>query len=163
MTKMRIDESKGVPESPPPPVFSLLSLHSSPIFSPQECIISGLLSVMGLKVLHIDRNAYYGGDCASLNLTNLYAKFRPEGSREPSAALGSNRDYNVDLVPKFIMACGNLVKILLHTKVRKGGRQGGKKKGMVEKKDEYLRTLFYAPTPTRDLSAHTPKSTHTHP
>jgi RAB protein geranylgeranyltransferase component A len=30
---------------------------------------------------------------------------------------GSNRDYNVDLVPKFIMACGNLVKILLHTKV----------------------------------------------
>eukprot|EP00624_Nannochloropsis_granulata_P005557 evm.model.NODE_3956_length_9777_cov_39.554977.6 len=72
---------------------------------------------MGLKVLHIDRNAYYGGDCASLNLTNLYAKFRPEGSREPSPALGSNRDYNVDLVPKFIMACGNLVKILLHTKV----------------------------------------------
>jgi Rab GDP dissociation inhibitor len=29
---------------------------------------------MGLKVLHIDRNNYYGGDCASLNLTNLYAK-----------------------------------------------------------------------------------------
>lgn len=36
---------------------------------------------------------------------------------EPPAALGSNRDYNVDLVPKFIMACGDLVKILLHTKV----------------------------------------------
>ncbi|TFJ83414.1 hypothetical protein NSK_005254 [Nannochloropsis salina CCMP1776] len=83
----------------------------------KECIISGLLSVMGLKVLHIDRNAYYGGECASLNLTNLYAKFRPEGARDPPTALGSNRDYNVDLVPKFIMACGNLVKILLHTKV----------------------------------------------
>ena len=66
------------------------------------------------------------GDCASLNLTNLYAKFRPGGSREPSAALGSNRDYNVDLVPKFIMACGNLVKILLHTKVREGGREEGR-------------------------------------
>jgi Rab GDP dissociation inhibitor len=26
-------------------------------------------------------------------------------------------DWNVDLVPKFIMSCGNLVKILLHTKV----------------------------------------------
>jgi hypothetical protein len=26
-------------------------------------------------------------------------------------------DWNVDLIPKFIMACGNLVKILLHTKV----------------------------------------------
>lgn len=44
------------------------------IYTQQECIISGLLSVMGLKVLHIDRNNYYGGDCASLNLTNLYAK-----------------------------------------------------------------------------------------
>jgi Rab GDP dissociation inhibitor len=31
--------------------------------------------------------------------------------------LGSNRDYNVDLIPKFIMACGNLTKMLLHTKV----------------------------------------------
>ena len=27
------------------------------------------------------------------------------------------KDWNVDLVPKFIMACGKLVKILLHTKV----------------------------------------------
>lgn len=36
--------------------------------------MSGLLSVLGWKVLHIDRNNYYGGDCASLNLTNLYAK-----------------------------------------------------------------------------------------
>ena len=127
----------------------------------QECIISGLLSVMGLKVLHIDRNNYYGGACASLNLTNLYGKVciyfifyyrtdrqyyihtyvqilfekvhpksRPSTTfkhnqhnqqfrqgAEPPAALGSNRDYNVDLVPKFIMACGDLVKILLHTKV----------------------------------------------
>lgn len=77
--------------------------------------MSGLLSVLGKKVLVIDRNNYYGGACASLNLTNLYAKFRPE--EEPPKALGQNRDYNVDLVPKFIMACGNLVKILLHTKV----------------------------------------------
>jgi Rab GDP dissociation inhibitor len=45
----------------------------------------------------------------------LYAKFRP-GS-EPPEGLGQNRDYNVDLIPKFIMACGKLVKILLHTKV----------------------------------------------
>ena len=26
-------------------------------------------------------------------------------------------DWNVDLIPKFIMACGKLVKILLHSKV----------------------------------------------
>ena len=34
-----------------------------------ECILSGLLSVEGKKVLHMDRNDYYGGDSASLNLT----------------------------------------------------------------------------------------------
>lgn len=80
----------------------------------KECVISGLLSVSGKKVLHIDRNGYYGADCASLNLTNLYEKF--EAGEAPSS-LGSNRDYNVDLIPKFIMACGNLTKMLLHSKV----------------------------------------------
>lgn len=80
----------------------------------KECVISGLLSVSGKKVLHIDRNGYYGADCASLNLTNLYEKF---DAGEVPSTLGSNRDYNVDLIPKFIMACGNLTKMLLHSKV----------------------------------------------
>jgi len=35
----------------------------------KECILSGLLSTKGKRVLHLDRNGYYGGDCASLNLT----------------------------------------------------------------------------------------------
>jgi Rab GDP dissociation inhibitor len=81
----------------------------------KECILSGLLAVSGKKVLHLDRNAYYGGECASLNLTNLYAKFKP--GQTPRDDLGANRDYNIDLIPKFIMACGKLVKMLLHTKV----------------------------------------------
>ncbi|TMW68538.1 hypothetical protein Poli38472_006006 [Pythium oligandrum] len=81
----------------------------------KECILSGLLAVNGKKVLHMDRNPYYGGECASLNLTNLYNKFKPD--QEPRSDLGSNRDYNIDLIPKFIMACGKLVKMLLHTKV----------------------------------------------
>lgn len=80
----------------------------------KECILSGLLSTQGLKILHIDRNNYYGADCASLNLTNLYEKFQ---AGEVPEYLGSNRDFNVDLIPKFIMACGNLTKMLLHTKV----------------------------------------------
>lgn len=80
----------------------------------KECVISGLLSVKGKKVLHIDRNGYYGADCASLNLTNLFEKFQ---AGDVPSYLGSNRDYNVDLIPKFIMACGNLTKMLLHTKV----------------------------------------------
>jgi len=85
----------------------------------KECIMSGLLSTMGKKVLHVDRNQYYGADSASLNLSNLFAKFN--GGKQPEdrffEILGQNRDYNIDLIPKCIMACGKLVKILLHTKV----------------------------------------------
>jgi len=80
----------------------------------KECVISGLLSVKGMRVLQMDRNNYYGADCASLNLTNLYEKFN---AGAPPENLGANRDFNVDLIPKFIMACGNLTKMLLHTKV----------------------------------------------
>jgi RAB protein geranylgeranyltransferase component A len=36
-----------------------------------ECILSGLLSVEGKKVLHMDRNDYYGANSASLNLTQV--------------------------------------------------------------------------------------------
>ncbi|KAF7985329.1 hypothetical protein HWV62_6525 [Athelia sp. TMB] len=80
-----------------------------------ECILSGLLSVEGKKVLHMDRNDYYGGDSASLNLTQLYRKFRPD--QAPPAELGRDRDYAVDLIPKFIIASGELTKILVHTDV----------------------------------------------
>ena len=79
-----------------------------------ECMMSGLLSVLGMRVLHVDRNNYYGAEAASLSLSNLYEKFR---DHEPPQELGHNRDWNVDLIPKFIMACGRLVKILLHTQV----------------------------------------------
>ncbi|KAF9502507.1 rab GDP-dissociation inhibitor [Pleurotus eryngii] len=80
-----------------------------------ECILSGLLSVEGKKVLHMDRNDYYGGDSASLNLTQLYRKFRP--NQAPPSELGRDRDYAVDLIPKFIIASGEMTKILVHTEV----------------------------------------------
>jgi Rab GDP dissociation inhibitor len=78
-----------------------------------ECILSGLFSAYGKKVLHLDRNNFYGGETASLNLSNLYRMFYP--GRDPPAHLGANRDWNVDLVPKFTVANGKLVKIILHT------------------------------------------------
>eukprot|EP00629_Pelagomonadales_sp_RCC1024_P003071 CAMPEP_0119263292 /NCGR_PEP_ID=MMETSP1329-20130426/2740_1 /TAXON_ID=114041 /ORGANISM="Genus nov. species nov., Strain RCC1024" /LENGTH=478 /DNA_ID=CAMNT_0007262993 /DNA_START=155 /DNA_END=1588 /DNA_ORIENTATION=- len=120
------DEGK----EPAPPAFPWLPAGCEPMADGEydaivlgtglkECILSGLLSTMGKKVLHVDRNNYYGADSASLNLTNLYAKFN--GGAEPDKklfdVLGQNRDYNVDLIPKCIMACGKLVKMLLHTKV----------------------------------------------
>lgn len=83
----------------------------------KECVLSGLLATKGKKVLHLDRNEYYGGETASLNLTNLWKQFRP--GQDPPKEYGHNRDWNVDLIPKFIMANGKLVKMLLHTKVTK--------------------------------------------
>ncbi|KAJ3061819.1 Rab GDP dissociation inhibitor alpha, partial [Podochytrium sp. JEL0797] len=81
-----------------------------------ECILSGLLSVEGKKVLHIDRNDYYGGSTASLHLNQLYSKFKGDGAVAPES-LGKDRDYNVDLIPKFAMASGEFVDILYHTDV----------------------------------------------
>lgn len=81
----------------------------------KECILSGMLSVSGKKVLHIDRNKYYGGESASITpLEELFAKFnRPT----PGEKYGRGRDWNVDLIPKFLMANGLLVKLLIHTGV----------------------------------------------
>jgi Rab GDP dissociation inhibitor len=81
-----------------------------------ECVLSGLLSVSGKKVLHLDRNPYYGGESASLNLEDLFKKFKGEDAKIPEN-LGRSRDYNVDLVPKFLMSNGKLVKMLRATGV----------------------------------------------
>ncbi|CAL4923305.1 unnamed protein product [Urochloa decumbens] len=83
----------------------------------KECIISGLLSVDGLKVLHMDRNDYYGGESSSLNLTKLWKRFK--GNDSPPEHLGISKEYNVDMVPKFMMANGALVRVLIHTSVTK--------------------------------------------
>jgi len=80
----------------------------------KECILSGVLSVEGKKVLHMDRNSYYGGESASLNLNQLFEKFKGSGANDK---LGASREYNVDVIPKFLMSCGTLVQILVKTDV----------------------------------------------
>lgn len=81
----------------------------------KECILSGMLSVSGKKVLHVDRNKYYGGESASITpLEELFSKF---GAPVPDETYGRGRDWNVDLIPKFLMANGLLVKLLIHTGV----------------------------------------------
>jgi Rab GDP dissociation inhibitor len=43
-----------------------------------------MLSVSGKKVLHIDRNNYYGGESASLTpVEQLFEHFRGEKSKPP--------------------------------------------------------------------------------
>jgi len=84
----------------------------------KECILSGMLSASGKKVLHIDRNPYYGGESASITpLEDLFKKFGLDGV--PMEEYGRTRDWNVDLIPKFLMANGMLVKLLIHTGVTK--------------------------------------------
>jgi len=81
----------------------------------KECIVSGMLSVSGKKVLHMDRNKYYGGESASITpLEELFTKY---GAPPPDEACGRGRDWNADLIPKFLMANGQLVKLLIHTGV----------------------------------------------
>lgn len=84
----------------------------------KECILSGMLSVSGKRVLHVDRNKYYGGESASITpLEELFSKFNmPTDNLEE---YGRGRDWNVDLIPKFLMANGQLVKLLIHTGVTK--------------------------------------------
>ncbi|XP_020694749.1 guanosine nucleotide diphosphate dissociation inhibitor At5g09550 isoform X4 [Dendrobium catenatum] len=65
----------------------------------------------------MDRNDYYGGESTSLNLVQLWKRFR--GDEKPPESLGSTKDYNVDMVPKFMMANGALVRVLIHTSVTK--------------------------------------------
>lgn len=82
----------------------------------KECILSGMMSVSGKKVLHMDRNKYYGGETASLTpIEDLYAHFNIK--KDVPKEYGRGRDWNIDLIPKFLMANGRLVKLLIHTGV----------------------------------------------
>ncbi|KAM7402130.1 hypothetical protein PAMP_017396 [Pampus punctatissimus] len=81
----------------------------------KECILSGLMSQSGKKILHIDKNPYYGGESASLSpLEELYKNFKVPG---PGKSKGCGKEWNIDLIPKFFLANGQLVKILVHTEV----------------------------------------------
>lgn len=56
----------------------------------------------------MDRNDYYGGESSSLNLTQLWKRFR--GSDTPQENLGAIREYNVDMIPKVL----NYIKIQIY-------------------------------------------------
>jgi len=83
-----------------------------------ECVLSGVLSVKGNKVLHIDRNDHYGGEAASVNIEMLFKKYgnvRPGDG--PWKKYGRVNDWNIDLIPKLLMANGELTNILVSTDV----------------------------------------------
>lgn len=124
-TVARLPASADRPTPAPTPILTNTRLSSCPALpcpdaiilgtGVTECVLSALLSVEGKKVLHMDRNSYYGGDMASLTLSQLYAKFRP--GTPPPADLGRDRDWAVDLIPKLILSNGELTNMLVHTDV----------------------------------------------
>ncbi|KAF2124938.1 rab GTPase activator [Dothidotthia symphoricarpi CBS 119687] len=83
-----------------------------------ECVLSGVLSVKGKKVLHIDRNDHYGGEAASLNIEALFKRYG-QTTGEPWKKYGRVNDWNIDLVPKLLMSNGELTNILVSTDVTK--------------------------------------------
>jgi Rab GDP dissociation inhibitor len=83
-----------------------------------ECILCGILAVEGKKVLHMDRNDYYGGESASLTPLNaVFEHFGRPIPEDSASKFGRGRDWNVDLIPKFLMADGKLVRTLIATGV----------------------------------------------
>ncbi|TKA31474.1 hypothetical protein B0A50_02321 [Salinomyces thailandicus] len=84
-----------------------------------ECILSGVASVKGAKVLHMDRNDHYGGASASVNLETLFKAYPNSYTpgTEPWKKYGRPNDWNIDLVPKLLMSNGELTNILVSTDV----------------------------------------------
>lgn len=83
-----------------------------------ECVLSGVLSVKGKKVLHIDRNDHYGAEAASINIEALFKRYgNYADGEEPWKKYGRINDWNIDLVPKLLMSNGELTNILVSTDV----------------------------------------------
>ncbi len=88
--------------------------------SPKECFLSGLLAAVDKKkILHLDRNAFYGGECTSYNLQNLWQKHHGETKINPALLSGApgrpaarSSDYSIDAAPKFLMGSEPLVDCL---------------------------------------------------
>lgn len=133
--------------------FSCLSLEVSHFVTivlfislPQECILSGLMSQSGKKVLHIDRNSYYGGESASMSTLEQVCSYRQHINRlsqarvlyfmklaliqssllllhvqlyrrfkvpRPAEPLGRGKEWNIDLIPKFFLASGKNVVLVI--------------------------------------------------
>ena len=81
-----------------------------------ESCLAALLAVQGKSVLQLDKNDFYGGESASISLEQLYAL---HGRGAPPPTLGKSRDWNIDLIPKFLMASETMTRLLVHTDIAK--------------------------------------------
>jgi RAB protein geranylgeranyltransferase component A len=110
-----------------------------------ESVISGILLKSGKKVLTMDRNNYYGGEAESMTpLSELYKLF---GKRlEEEDRFGRGRDWNVDLVQKFLTADSEMTMLLIYTDVTSYVEfkqiEGIYEDGKVHKPSPYIYPLY---------------------
>ncbi|KAI9501152.1 GDP dissociation inhibitor, partial [Coemansia spiralis] len=71
-----------------------------------ESIIANELSAAGHKVLHIDRNSYYGGPNACFSLSGT-------AQETLDGLLANDRAYMVEPVPKLVLCRGNMIDLLV--------------------------------------------------
>ena len=86
----------------------------------KECILASLFynyKKENIKIFQLDNNNYFGSYTTSLNLSNLWKYFKRKEKYQKQ--YGENIEWNVDLIPKFVIANGTLVKILLKTNAYK--------------------------------------------
>lgn len=79
-------------------------------------LLCALLSTRNkMHILHIDRSRFIGGPSASIDLKCLFRTFR---NRDPTEreidVLGRSGEFSVDLVPKALLARGDMARILVH-------------------------------------------------
>lgn len=64
----------------------------------------------------MDQSSYYAGESAFImSLEDLPKRFKIPG--QPSASMGRGGDWHVDLISRFLMANGQLVKIWFYIEV----------------------------------------------
>eukprot|EP00759_Apiculatamorpha_spiralis_P053277 PhF_6_TR6151/c0_g1_i1/m.9142 len=85
-------------------------------------LVAGALARAGLKVLHLDRNEYYGGTHATLTLKQfrklaMLRGYKEHVTKDP-AGFGE-RSYNIDLHPAVVYSDGPLVNFFVDSGVGK--------------------------------------------
>ncbi|EFJ27101.1 hypothetical protein SELMODRAFT_96262 [Selaginella moellendorffii] len=84
-----------------------------------ESILAAAAACSGRKVLHLDSNEFYGSEWASMTLDQLSSFIASLGACNGSAAgsaaaLGSSRDYTLDIAaPKVLRCAESLVDLLI--------------------------------------------------
>ena len=76
-----------------------------------ESILGCTLASLGYKILHLDRNAFYGNENGSLNLEQLFEHFGRKMSESVLAHENPNA-YNMDLTAKVLLADDALVRLM---------------------------------------------------